>query len=132
MPADYYLNTLYPLQDKVLHVLASTENRFYLTGGTALSRAYLNHRFSDHLDFFINNDKNYKTQVERIYDSFMESDFSFERAAMHESFSRCFIHENGTSLKIDFVNDIDYRVGDVNKTPLFSEPIPCEIYFQTR
>jgi len=30
---------------------------FYLTGGTALSRGYFNHRYSDDLDLFVNNHK---------------------------------------------------------------------------
>jgi len=34
-------------------------NRFYLTGGTAVSRAYLQHRFSDDLDLFVNYDKRF-------------------------------------------------------------------------
>jgi len=119
MHDDYYLNMLYPLQDKVLQVLASTDNRFYVTGGTALSRAYLNHRFSDDLDFFVNQDQTYKEQVERIFESLTQSGFTVERAAIHESFSRCFIHEDKTSLKVDLVNDIEYRVGDVKKTPFF-------------
>jgi len=119
MHADYYLNTLYPLQDKILTILTSVENRFYLTGGTALSRAYLHHRYSDDLDFFVNYDETYKEQVERIHNTIKESGLSVERASMHDSFSRWFIHEKECSLKIDFVNDIGYRVGHVNKTSVF-------------
>jgi len=37
---------------------------FYLTGGTVLSRAYLNHRYSDDLDFFVNQNPNFEKQVE--------------------------------------------------------------------
>jgi predicted nucleotidyltransferase component of viral defense system len=48
---DYYFDTLYPLQDAVIAVLAGLETEFYLTGGTAASRLYLQHRFSDDLDF---------------------------------------------------------------------------------
>jgi predicted nucleotidyltransferase component of viral defense system len=35
---------------------------FYLTGGTALSRAYLNHRYSDDLDFFVNAVNDFETR----------------------------------------------------------------------
>lgn len=54
MAADsaYYLDQLYPLQDKVLRVITECDTDFYLTGGTALSRVYLHHRFSDDLDPF--------------------------------------------------------------------------------
>jgi predicted nucleotidyltransferase component of viral defense system len=51
MHDDYYGNILYPLQYKVLEIVAELPVDFYLTGGTALSRAYLNHRYSDDLDF---------------------------------------------------------------------------------
>jgi predicted nucleotidyltransferase component of viral defense system len=56
MAADkaYYLNQLYPLQDRVLRVITACDTDFYLTGGTALSRVYLHHRFSDDLDLFVN------------------------------------------------------------------------------
>ena len=42
MPAEYYVNVLYPLQDRAISVFRNTP--FYLSGGTALSRGYFNHR----------------------------------------------------------------------------------------
>ncbi|MDR0551108.1 MAG: nucleotidyl transferase AbiEii/AbiGii toxin family protein [Spirochaetaceae bacterium] len=36
---------------------------FFLTGGTALSRAYYNHRYSDDLDFFLDNSDIYNEQL---------------------------------------------------------------------
>jgi len=119
MHADYYLNTLYPLQDRVLNVMATVDNHFYLTGGTALGRAYLHHRYSDDLDFFVNNDDRYREQVERIVQALEQSNLDVERAAMHESFSRCFIQGKKGRLKIDYINDIEYRAGEANSTALF-------------
>ena len=46
----YYQNKVYPLQDEILDLVKSAPVAFYLTGGTALSRFYLNHRYSDDLD----------------------------------------------------------------------------------
>jgi len=46
MQDDYYQNTLYPFQDKVLETIGKLPVGFYLTGGTALSRAYIHHRYS--------------------------------------------------------------------------------------
>jgi len=42
-------------QKKIINAVAKEPNldRFYLSGGTALSACYLKHRFSDDLDFFI-------------------------------------------------------------------------------
>ena len=54
MPDNYYSDKLYPFQDEVLGAIQSLKSGFYLTGGTALGRCYLNHRYSDDLDFFVN------------------------------------------------------------------------------
>ncbi len=48
----FYQEILYPLQDRILSFAATFED-LYLTGGTALARFYLQHRFSDDLDLFI-------------------------------------------------------------------------------
>ena len=53
----YYNDSLYPLQDRVLKAIQAAQTPFYLTGGTALSRCYFNHRYSDDLGFFVNKDK---------------------------------------------------------------------------
>ncbi|MEK6794959.1 MAG: nucleotidyl transferase AbiEii/AbiGii toxin family protein [Spirochaetota bacterium] len=45
-----YENTLYPLQNKVCRLVEESGTPFYLTGGTALSRCYYHHRYSDDLD----------------------------------------------------------------------------------
>ena len=48
----YYEGTLYPLQDRILAVAATYGDDLVLTGGTALARLYLNHRYSDDIDLF--------------------------------------------------------------------------------
>src|SRR3990172_6244146 len=62
----FYLTRLYPMQDRVLAQLASVETGFYLTGGTAASRAYLHHRFSDDLDLFVNDDARFGLFAQRL------------------------------------------------------------------
>ena len=54
MDETFYAQTLYPFQDEVLQIINLVETGFYLTGGTAASRGYLHHRYSDDLDFFVN------------------------------------------------------------------------------
>jgi predicted nucleotidyltransferase component of viral defense system len=49
-PYKEYYKDLYVIQDGVFEIVEASD--FYLTGGTALSRFYLNHRYSDVLDFF--------------------------------------------------------------------------------
>ncbi|MBA4386467.1 MAG: hypothetical protein C0404_00715 [Verrucomicrobia bacterium] len=41
---------LYLLQDWVLNEMKLVKHEFYLTGGTALSRGYYGHRYSEDLD----------------------------------------------------------------------------------
>jgi len=60
MPETFYLDKLYPFQDKILKLVEQLDLEFYLTGGTALGRCYLNHRYSDDLDFFVNRHKGFK------------------------------------------------------------------------
>ena len=58
---------LYKLQVNVLNFVNKLNLPFYLTGGTALGRFYLNHRFSIDLDFFVNNDTNFSNYIDKIY-----------------------------------------------------------------
>ncbi len=48
---DFYTEKLYPFQDGVLRLMKTLQTPFFLTGGTALARGYLGHRYSDDLDF---------------------------------------------------------------------------------
>ena len=119
MHADYYQNILYPLQDKVLKIVGESSAGFYLTGGTALSRAYLFHRYSDDLDFFVNGVMDFKSKVNTLIKEFSESGFKFDIPVADEGFARIFIIEGDCTLKIDFVNDIPFRSGTPVATPLF-------------
>ena len=47
MPEESYYRSLYSLQDEAMQLIGKVKSDFYLTGGTALSRVYLNHRYSD-------------------------------------------------------------------------------------
>lgn len=119
LPKDYYSNKLYPLQDEVLKVIASCENDFYLTGGTALSRGYLNHRFSDDLDFFLNGADNFSDQVDRVLSAIKKSGKEIIINKRAEDFVRIHCNAFDIELKIDFVNDIPYRSGTTESVQLF-------------
>ena len=54
MPETFYSAKLYPFMDKVLALIRQADTAFDLTGGTALGRHYLHHRYSDDLDLFVN------------------------------------------------------------------------------
>jgi predicted nucleotidyltransferase component of viral defense system len=98
--------------------------RFFLTGGTALSRAYYNHRYSDDLDFFVNDDDDYPNQVKEVFlklkgDGFLWSDtVDFISNKNFTSFKVGWV-KSDTLLKLDFVNDVKYHFGDIVNTELF-------------
>lgn len=119
LPKEYYFNKLYPLQDRVLKAIAESDTLFYLTGGTALSRWYLHHRFSEDLDFFVNNVNDFQNQVERALNRLSHAGIGMTVAKRSEDFVRLFVHEAGVELKIDFVNDIPYRSGSSESFDLF-------------
>lgn len=107
---------LYRLQDKFLEWGTSYCSPFYLTGGTALGRFYLNHRYSEDLDFFINADKNYSTYITELKNNInTRFKLDFKQSVFYDDFSRLFIYEDDTVLKIEIVNDVSYYAGSLVK-----------------
>lgn len=74
----YYTEILYPLQDKVLDGLKGLAWPFYLSGGTALSRGYLQHRYSDDLDFFMNRESEFLPCVDAAVDKLVSIGLAIE------------------------------------------------------
>lgn len=113
MPAEYYNNTIYPLQDRVFPLFNDTP--FYLTGGTALSRGYYNHRFSDDLDYFVNYHSDFQRiteiQIEKLVKAFKNTEVDYKG----EYFCRVFIEEK---LKIEMVNDVPSHIGELVNHPV--------------
>lgn len=123
MLENYYFKQLYPLQDVTLKVIAEADSNFYLTGGTALSRYYLHHRFSDDLDFFLNLAKDFSEQTEKCLEKLrQEFGEDLEENIKGDSFMRCFVNREDTTLKIEFVNDVLFRV---------DMPIHTNLYIRT-
>ena len=94
---------------------------FYLTGGTALSRAYYNHRFSDDLDYFTHNDPDFLNHVKLFLKALNDSgEYEIDKKMapqITQDFSRLFIKSTQKNdevvLKIDFVNDIPIHYGEI-------------------
>jgi len=103
---------LYRLQDNFLEWWKSLELPFYLTGGTALGRFYLNHRFSEDLDFFMNSDSDYPSAIAELRKK-ITSQFTVDvqQSLFADDYTRLYISEDNVFLKLDFVNDVDYSVG---------------------
>jgi len=69
---------IYKLQDDILDLVFSRDAPWYLTGGTALSRFYFSHRYSDDLDFFsletISFAENFREEKEKLIRVWPQSD----------------------------------------------------------
>ena len=90
-PYKPYYKDLYVIQDAVFAIIEDYD--FYLTGGTALSRFYLNHRYSDDLDFFVNQKDDFLAVVREIIAK-IKSMFNLETRVMTEDFAQVFIHSD--------------------------------------
>jgi predicted nucleotidyltransferase component of viral defense system len=111
-PYTLYYKDLYVIQDAVFEIIENYD--FYLTGGTALSRFYLNHRYSDDLDFFVQQKDNFLANVRETIAK-LKLKFNLEIRVMTEDFAQVFIHNDEfykkyqeqfqAKLKIDFVNE---------------------------
>jgi predicted nucleotidyltransferase component of viral defense system len=123
LPSQYYEENLYPLQDGVLNILQQSGTDFFLTGGTALSRAYYNHRYSDDLDFFVNQSRTYDDQLDKVLTLLRENGFIWDinnEYARAEDFTTLKVRKNSeTLLKLDFVNDLVPHYGEIIETSLF-------------
>lgn len=103
---------LYQLQDKFLSWWFSLNLPFYLTGGTALGRFYLNHRFSEDLDFFINADSQYQHYISELKNKITDKfTVNIQQSLFADDYTRFFIIEDELFLKIEFVNDVSYYPG---------------------
>jgi len=92
---------LYKLQDKVLDVVFSAENIFYLTGGTCLSRFYKEKRYSDDLDFFTHDNDIFARVIKEIK-QLLNDNFDVLEEVTSKDFIRLKIND---LLQVDFVND---------------------------
>ncbi len=119
MDRTYFFERLYPFQDAVLREMAAVDTGFYLTGGTAASRGYLGHRFSDDLDFFVNDEPLFALWSDRVTASLAARADWTTRVLLRESrFVRLEVVASDVGLKLEFVNDVPSRVGEVFHHPI--------------
>ena len=114
----FYIEKLYPLQDKVLRLINSLATNFYLTGGTALSRCYVKHRYSDDLDFIVNDLPTFRDEVFRIQNE-LDRNFFVEIQRTGERFQRLMLKGEDTLLKLEFINDVPFHFGNLESTDIF-------------
>src|SRR3972149_972770 len=113
LPAEYYDKVLYPIQNKVIGFFKDTP--FYLTGGTALSRGYYNHRYSDDLDYFVNDHPDFLRIAERQINKLGAAFEDLTVVAKDTSFVRVFVSPE--RLKIEMINDVPSHIGSFADHP---------------
>lgn len=115
----YYAEHLYPLQDQVLALVATLETEFYLTGGTALARVYLHHRYSDDLDLFVNYDQRFGDWCGRIIGAIsLQPAWQTQVILRQQYFARLLVTADDTVLKVEMVNDVPAHVGELRQEPV--------------
>ncbi|MCC7119210.1 MAG: nucleotidyl transferase AbiEii/AbiGii toxin family protein [Anaerolineales bacterium] len=112
----YYFDTLYPFQDRAIKIINQADTQFHLSGGTAASRAYLHHRFSDDLDYFVNDDSRFTLWTERLIQALNRS-YPCEVLLKEERFARFNLVEQDIALKIELINDVPARIGEIQNHP---------------
>lgn len=118
MDIDFFINELYPLQDQVLRLINRIKTGFYLTGGTALSRGYLDHRFSDDLDFFVNDEDRFLLWGDRIIQGLLHpTKWKVEVLLKEERFIRLNLNWKNINLKIELINDVPAHTGKIKLHP---------------
>jgi hypothetical protein len=114
----HFFDCLYPLQDEVLGTLSAAETGFYLSGGTAASRGYLQHRFSEDLDLFVNDDPSFSLWAARFVDRLVARPAWQTRVLLREDrFVRLEVVSAAAVLKVEMVNDVPAHIGGVTMHP---------------
>jgi hypothetical protein len=119
--AGFYQDILYPFQDGILSIVKRLNTPFYLTGGTALSRYYFNHRFSDDLDLFVNQEQNYNQYIAQILTALEDHQkpfnyvIDYRRLRKEEHYTQLFLTklDKSLELKLDLINDVAMHFGDL-------------------
>lgn len=116
---EFYFDTFYSFQDSILAICSQIESGFYLSGGTAASRGYLNHRFSNDLDFFTNDDPLFGLWIERIIKSLGQvQELSLQVLLKEERFCRMIVSRARVELKLEWINDVPAHVGKIVEHPV--------------
>ncbi|MEW6664741.1 MAG: nucleotidyl transferase AbiEii/AbiGii toxin family protein [Thermodesulfobacteriota bacterium] len=114
----YYADRLYPLQDSLFGLLSDFWGAgFYLTGGTALSRFYYDHRFSDDLDLFFDgaeyDESRFRVMGTKLVDR-IHREHGLEVTIESEFFKRMFV-TGSVPMKIELVFEPYRRAGEFTR-----------------
>jgi hypothetical protein len=119
----FYFDRLYPLQNEVLRLIGALDTGFYLSGGTAASRGYLQHRFSDDLDLFVNDDIRFELWSARILQALVTQPTWQVIVMLREArFVRLTVARSDVTLKIELINDVHAHTGTIRSWAAWTAP----------
>ena len=87
------MKVLTPLQENFIHLFSETtlKDTFFLTGGTALSAFYLQHRISEDMDFFTEEEGHVDRVLPHIQDITLKLNGKLEVRRSFRSYLELFI-----------------------------------------
>ncbi len=103
---------LYKLQDRILAICSAAETGFFLTGGTAVARGYLNHRYSIDLELHVSDSVWFSLWVEQLTERFrQEPEWSVQILSQDERVWNIFILQKHLGLRVEFRNSGPLHMG---------------------
>ena len=102
----FYRQVVYPLQDRVFALTPSYGEQLYLTGGTALSRFYFDHRLSEDLDFFVLTE-DLKALANDLAARLHTAGIAVEIERLDTYFTRFYALTDQVRLKIEFAREFN-------------------------
>lgn len=99
------------LQEKFIQEFSQTDlkDKFFLTGGTALSAFYLQHRYSEDLDFFTEIPKAVEEVLPVLKEIQKKVSLFIEPRRTFETFTEIIVESNGEMTILHFAQDAPYR-----------------------
>jgi len=111
----FYRQAVYPLQDRVFALMPVYGELVYLTGGTALSRFYFDHRLSEDIDFFVVTD-DLKVLANDLAARLTAQGLEVTIERLDGYFSRFYVMTEPVRLKVEFAREFNL-LGDLLPTP---------------
>lgn len=118
------------LQETVLTTMFAKglgELGFYLTGGTALSEFYLQHRYSDDLDFFTRKSDQLETHFRSFRELFISLGLFVSHQMVSDTKAQFFVsseEQKDSTLKIEFARDVPAMMAP----PLIKEQVVVDSF----
>lgn len=112
----FHEGIVYPFQDEVFRLIQT--DRFYLSGGTCLSRFHYHHRYSEDLDFFFDGFQYAKEEFEIIFREIinrLSEKFKTEITLSGDYFKRGFVYKNEVAMKVEFIYENYRSIGQREK-----------------